>query len=218
MKQIALRAVFMRGGTSKAVMFRAEDLPHDRAQWAPIFLGVIGSPDANGRQLDGMGGGRLVALKSVRGRRSDASRRRRRLHLCSGFGDRAPRSITAAIAAICRRRWARSPSMKDSSRPPAPKPIVRIHNTNTRKIIVAHFRAGGRPAPPSMAISRCPAWLARALRCAWNFSIPAEPEPAVCCRPAMSWTELEVAGVGAVEASMIDAANPWFSLRLRRSA
>src|SRR5580704_2885237 len=57
MNQIALRAVFMRGGTSKAVMLRAENLPPDRAQWAPIFLGVIGSPDANGRQLDGMGGG-----------------------------------------------------------------------------------------------------------------------------------------------------------------
>ena len=57
MKQIGLRAVFMRGGTSKAVMFRAEDLPRDRERWTPIFLGVIGSPDANGRQLDGMGGG-----------------------------------------------------------------------------------------------------------------------------------------------------------------
>jgi 2-methylaconitate isomerase len=57
MKQIGLRAVFMRGGIGKAVMFRTDDLPHDRAQWAPIFLSVIGSPDANGRQLDGMGGG-----------------------------------------------------------------------------------------------------------------------------------------------------------------
>src|SRR5690242_15977214 len=52
-----LRAVFMRGGTSKAVMFRAEDLPADRKDWEPIFLDVMGSPDPNGRQLDGMGGG-----------------------------------------------------------------------------------------------------------------------------------------------------------------
>src|SRR5260370_11300875 len=47
----------MRGGTSNAVMLRAADLPADRELWAPIFLGVIGSPDPNGRQLDGMGGG-----------------------------------------------------------------------------------------------------------------------------------------------------------------
>src|ERR1700722_5018482 len=57
MKQLRLRAVFMRGGTSKAVMLRAADLPAERELWAPIFLGVIGSPDPNGRQLDGMGGG-----------------------------------------------------------------------------------------------------------------------------------------------------------------
>src|SRR3954464_13700018 len=53
----ATRAVFMRGGTSKAIMFRAQDLPRDRADWAPIFLGAMGSPDPHGRQLDGMGGG-----------------------------------------------------------------------------------------------------------------------------------------------------------------
>jgi 2-methylaconitate cis-trans-isomerase PrpF len=53
----SIRAVFMRGGTSKAIMFRSSDLPADRARWAPIFLAAMGSPDPNGRQLDGMGGG-----------------------------------------------------------------------------------------------------------------------------------------------------------------
>ena len=57
MTATSLPAVFMRGGTSKAVMFHARDLPADRAEWDPIFLAVMGSPDPNGRQLDGMGGG-----------------------------------------------------------------------------------------------------------------------------------------------------------------
>src|SRR5260221_14318710 len=57
MRQERLPAVFMRGGTSKALIFHQRDLPADRADWAPIFLGAIGSPDPNGRQLDGMGGG-----------------------------------------------------------------------------------------------------------------------------------------------------------------
>ena len=57
MANARLRAVFMRGGTSKAVMFRKEDLPARPADWDPIFLQVMGSPDPNGRQLDGMGGG-----------------------------------------------------------------------------------------------------------------------------------------------------------------
>ena len=52
-----LRAVFMRGGTSKALMFHRRDLPARQEDWAPIFLAAMGAPDPNGRQLDGMGGG-----------------------------------------------------------------------------------------------------------------------------------------------------------------
>src|ERR1700742_806839 len=56
MPMLALPAVFMRGGTSRAVMFHRGDLPHEPA-WDPIFLAAMGSPDPNGRQLNGMGGG-----------------------------------------------------------------------------------------------------------------------------------------------------------------
>ena len=53
-----LPATFLRGGTSKGIYIRRELLPSDRAEWAPIFLGIMGSPDAeHGRQLNGMGGG-----------------------------------------------------------------------------------------------------------------------------------------------------------------
>jgi 2-methylaconitate cis-trans-isomerase PrpF len=53
-----LPAAFLRGGTSKGVFINAAHLPADRAAWAPAFLRLMGSPDAeHGRQLDGMGGG-----------------------------------------------------------------------------------------------------------------------------------------------------------------
>ena len=54
MKQLKIPAVFMRGGTSNAVVFNAKDLPRDRSQWDAIFLAAIGSPDPYGRQLDGL--------------------------------------------------------------------------------------------------------------------------------------------------------------------
>ena len=57
MTQRRLRAVFMRGGTSKGLLFRREDLPSEREAWDPILMAAMGSPDPNGRQLDGMGGG-----------------------------------------------------------------------------------------------------------------------------------------------------------------
>ncbi|EAW08992.1 DUF453 domain protein [Aspergillus clavatus NRRL 1] len=56
-KQHSLPAAYYRGGTSRAIFFRREDLPRDQTQWDGIFRGSIGSPDPYGRQLDGMGGG-----------------------------------------------------------------------------------------------------------------------------------------------------------------
>src|SRR5215469_8563311 len=55
--QRPIPAVFMRGGTSKAIMFHARDLPQDQKAWDHIFTTAMGSPDPYGRQLDGMGGG-----------------------------------------------------------------------------------------------------------------------------------------------------------------
>src|SRR4051794_21009323 len=63
MPQLSFPAVFMRGGTSRAIMFHARDLP-ERTGWDPIFLAAMGSPDPNGRQLNGMGGG-ISSLSKV---------------------------------------------------------------------------------------------------------------------------------------------------------
>lgn len=65
MSRYKIPAVFMRGGTSKGVFFKATDLPSDRAERDRIFLTVLGSPDPYGRQLDGMGGGISSLSKAV---------------------------------------------------------------------------------------------------------------------------------------------------------
>ena len=57
MIQQAIPAVFMRGGTSKALMLHARDLPSSRDDWSQLFCAAMGTPDSYGRQLDGMGGG-----------------------------------------------------------------------------------------------------------------------------------------------------------------
>ena len=41
------------------------DLPPDQASHAAIFRSIIGSPDPNGRQLNGMGGGLSSVSKIV---------------------------------------------------------------------------------------------------------------------------------------------------------
>ena len=67
--QIRIPATYMRGGTSKGVFFRLQDLP-ERAQVPgaardALLLRVIGSPDPYGKQIDGMGGATSSTSKTV---------------------------------------------------------------------------------------------------------------------------------------------------------
>jgi 2-methylaconitate cis-trans-isomerase PrpF len=49
-----IRCVIMRGGTSKAVVLREEDIPKDLDERKEVILKIFGSPDV--RQIDGLGG------------------------------------------------------------------------------------------------------------------------------------------------------------------
>ena len=67
--QIRIPATYMRGGTSKGVFFRLQDLPAEAqvpgAARDAILLRVIGSPDPYGKQIDGMGGATSSTSKAV---------------------------------------------------------------------------------------------------------------------------------------------------------
>ncbi len=65
MNQAWIPASFWRGGTSKGVFFKSEDLPYPREVIDQILLAVMGTPDPNGRQLNGMGGGTSSLSKAV---------------------------------------------------------------------------------------------------------------------------------------------------------
>jgi 2-methylaconitate isomerase len=206
MKQIGLRAVFMRGGTSKAVMFRAEDLPRERDRWAPIFLGVIGSPDANGRQLEGMGGG-VSSLSKVcvigTPTRPDAD-------VDYTFAQVSISSATVDYSGNCgNMSSAVGPFAVDEglAKVSGAEAVVRIHNTNTRKLIIARFamddgRAAvdGDFALPGVAGTGAPVRL--------EFLEPAGAGTGRLLPTGNVLERLDVTGLGAIEASMIDAANP----------
>ena len=67
--QIRIPATYMRGGTSKGVFFRLNDLPETcRAPGEPrnsLFQRVIGSPDPYAKHIDGMGGATSSTSKCV---------------------------------------------------------------------------------------------------------------------------------------------------------
>lgn len=59
--QIAVPCTLMRGGTSKAAFFRANDLPPAGAERDAWLLAAMGHPDT--RQIDGIGGGTALTTK-----------------------------------------------------------------------------------------------------------------------------------------------------------
>ncbi|MBI1889351.1 MAG: 2-methylaconitate cis-trans isomerase PrpF [Burkholderiales bacterium] len=67
--QIKVPATYIRGGTSKGVFFRQQDLPEAArvpgAARDALLLRVIGSPDPYGKQIDGMGGATSSTSKTV---------------------------------------------------------------------------------------------------------------------------------------------------------
>ena len=67
--QLRIPATYQRGGTSKGVFFRLEDLPEAAQVPGPardaLLMRVIGSPDPYGKHTDGMGGATSSTSKCV---------------------------------------------------------------------------------------------------------------------------------------------------------
>lgn len=136
----SLPAVFMRGGTSKAIMFNRADLPRDEKSWPPIFLSAMGSPDPYQRQLDGMGGG-ISSLSKVcvisPSKREDAD-------VDYLFGQVSVTGSSVDYGGNCgNMSSAVGPYAIEEGLLPAPadgETAVRIFNINTGKIIVSRFK------------------------------------------------------------------------------
>ena len=207
MPQNKLKATFMRGGTSKAVVFNRDDLPANPAQWDPIFLSVMGSPDPNGRQLDGMGGG-LSSLSKVcvvgSPTRPDAD-------IDYTFAQISVKSAAVDYSGNCgNMSSAMGPFAVSEGLVQAPangEAVVRIHNTNTGKIIVARFsmKDGEVETEGDMAIDGVGG---QGAPVRLEFTDPGGTKTGRLLPTGRACDILDIAGLGPVEASLVDAANP----------
>jgi 2-methylaconitate isomerase len=210
MPLLALPAVFMRGGTSRAIMFHRDDLPA-REAWDPIFLAAMGSPDPNGRQLNGMGGG-ISSLSKIcvlsPSDRPDAD-------IDYTFAQVQIREAAVGYRSNCgNMSSAVGPFAVDEGlvRPNGDTAVVRIFNTNTGKIIRSTFglyegraTVDGTLVIPGVAGSGAPIRL--------DFLDPGGTQTGALLPTGNPTDTLDVAGVGQVEVSMIDAANPCVFVR-----
>ena len=205
MKQIRIPAVFMRGGTSNAIVFNAKDLPQDRSRWDEIFLAAIGSPDPYGRQLDGMGGG-ISSLSKVcvvgPSTRDDAD-------IDYTFAQVAVKESKVDYSGNCgNMSSAMGPYAVDEGLVSATgkEALVRVHNTNTRKIIWSRFAmdqgaaaVDGDLAIPGVAGTGAPVRL--------EFRDPGGATTGMLLPTGRVAEVLDVPGHGRFTVSMVDAAN-----------
>lgn len=143
--QIKIPATYMRGGTSKGVFFKLDDLPIAAQQPGRIrdqlLLRVIGSPDPYGKQIDGMGGASSSTSKTVILSKSlhadhDVDYLFGQVSIDRPFVDWSGNcgNLTAAVGA-----FAISNALVDAERiPENGLCTVRIWQTNIQKTIIAH--------------------------------------------------------------------------------
>ncbi len=202
--QHTTRAVFMRGGTSKALIFRAQDLPPDRDT---LFLAAMGSPDPDMRQLNGMGGG-VSSLSKV---------------CIVGPPSRPDADVDYTFAQIGIDRpevdyagncgnmsSAIGPFAVDEGLVPTPpdgEASVRIHNTNTSKIIVARFpvRQGRAVVEGDLALDGV-AGTGAAIRL--DFTDPGGSKTGQLLPTGHATDLLDLPGHAPIRTSLVDAANP----------
>ena len=143
--QIKVPATYLRGGTSKGVFFKLDDLPK-AAQVAgkardQLLLRVIGSPDPYGKQIDGMGGASSSTSKTVILCKStqpdhDVDYLFGQVAIDRAFVDWSGNcgNLTAAVGS-----FAISNGLVDASRVPENGLCsVRIWQANIKKTIIAH--------------------------------------------------------------------------------
>jgi 2-methylaconitate cis-trans-isomerase PrpF len=124
----------MRGGTSKGVFFKHDDMPVDQNKWSDFLLDVMGSPDA--RQIDGLGGANSLTSKVAIIKKSnkadyDIEYTFAQVSLTDKLVDFKGNcgNISSAVGP-----FAVNEGLVEIT---VPKTVVRILNTNTNKLIVS---------------------------------------------------------------------------------
>jgi probable AcnD-accessory protein PrpF len=148
--QVKIPATYMRGGTSKGVFFRLQDLPQAAqmpgAARDALLLRVIGSPDPYGKQIDGMGGAtsstsKAVILSPSQREGHDVDYMFGQIAIDKAFVDWSGNcgNLSAAVGS-----FAISGGMVDPERIPQDGvATVRIWQANIGKTIIAHVPISG---------------------------------------------------------------------------
>jgi hypothetical protein len=197
----------MRGGTSKGLFFHEKDLPTEPGRRDRAILAAYGSPDPYKRQIDGVGGALSVTSKVAVISPSPTPGYDVVYHFGQVSIDRPIVDVKANCGNISA---AVGPFAVDEGlvKTVAPVTRVRIHQKNTNKLIVAEVpvKDGKFNEEGDYAIDGVPGTGSRILL---RFVDPAGAVTGKLFPTGNRRDRFDVPGLGAVEVTCIDAANPF---------
>ncbi len=204
--QRMIRAVLMRGGTSKGLYFHANSLPADPRIRDQVLLAAYGSPDPNRRQIDGVGGAVSTTSKvAIISRATDGVHDVNYL-----FGQVAIDRPHVDYVGSCGNILAGvGPFAIDEGLVPAKEPqtSVSIYQQNTKKTIIAavKVREGRHDPTGDYVLDGVPG---TGSKITLRFLDPGGSVTGRLLPTGRVRDQVDVPGLGAVTVSVVDAANP----------
>jgi hypothetical protein len=204
--QNRIPAVLMRGGTSKGLFFHANHLPPDPGLRDALLLAAYGSPDPNRRQIDGVGGAVSTTSKVAIISPSASPD----YDVVYNFGQVSIDRPLVDFKGNCGNiSSAVGPFAVDEGLVAATEPVtrVRIHQINTDKLIVAEVpvKDGRFDEAGDYEIAGVPG---RGGKIILRFSDPGGSLTGKLFPTGNVKDNLDVPGLGHIELTIIDAANP----------
>jgi len=209
--QTKIRTVYMRGGTSKALFFHENHLPNDLETRNRVILAAYGSPDPNHRQIDGIGGAvsttsKVSIISSSEDPQYDVNYLFGQVSIDKPMVDYKGNcgNISSAVG----------PFAIDEGlvRAEEPMTLVRIYQVNTKKLIVAEVpvRNGLHNEEGDFVITGVPNPGAEVRL---HFVDPGGSVTQKLLPTGNAKDMIEVAGIGKIAISIVDAANPLVFVR-----
>ncbi|HEY5804254.1 MAG TPA: 2-methylaconitate cis-trans isomerase PrpF [Lysobacter sp.] len=213
--QIRVPATYMRGGTSKGVFFRLQDLPEVAQVPGPkrdaLLMRVIGSPDPYGKHTDGMGGAtsstsKCVIISTASVPDHDVDYLYGQVLIDRPFVDWSGNcgNLSSAVGP-----FAISAGLVDPSRVPADGiAVVRIWQANIGKTIIAHVPMSNGQVQETGDFELDGVTFPAA-EIALEFIDPADDSDGGAMFPTRNLVDdLDVPGVGTLRVTMITAGIP----------
>ncbi len=196
--------VIQRGGTSKGIYIHEKDLPTDPRLRDKVILAIFGSPDK--RQIDGLGGAdpltsKVAIISPFTGDDADVNYTFGAVDLNEPIVDYKMNcgNISTGVG----------PFAIDEGlvKAKGPETLVRIYNTNTKKILRAFVptEEGKTQYRGDYAIDGVPGTAAKTLL---DFSVTAGAVTGKLLPTGNPIDVVDVPSIGKIEMSMVDAANP----------